>query len=340
MTASSSVPQVPTTPGGPEPGLGERTSGIHHITAFASTARENLEFYTKVLGLRLVKKTVNFDDPGTYHLYFGDYQGKPGSILTFFPIEHASAGRRGTGEVVATGFAIPQGSLGFWHKRLTDAGVRGVSTENRFGTQVLTFADHDGTSLELIEVARGESGTAPDGATVSPSTTIAAANAIGGFFGVTMRIGIGADTPALLTDTFGYIATGAEGNRTRYVAAASAAEAGRFIDVVRDSVASRPQAGAGTIHHIALRVRDDASQQRFRTALTRRGYHVTEQRDRSYFRSVYFRERGGVLFELATDGPGFATDEPVEGLGRELMLPPWLERGRREIAAALPALVS
>ena len=338
MTVTNTASTIPAEQTAASGVKADRIAGIHHITAFAAIAKENLAFYTKVLGLRLVKQTVNFDDPGTYHFYFGDYHGRPGSILTFFPIEHAAPGRRGTGEVAATTFAVPRGSLGFWRERLAGAGVQDLATETRFGSQVVTFSDHDGTSLELVEVTPGESGTAPLGATTSPSSVVPAGQAIGGFFGATLRVRDIADTGSLLTGTFGHEVEATEGRRTRYVAAAPASEAGRYLDVVTDGLNARLQAGAGTVHHIALRVSDDTSQQRFSDRLSRRGYQVTEQRDRSYFRSVYFRERGGVLFELATDGPGFATDEPVEALGGALKLPAWLERGRREIAAALPAI--
>ena len=329
-------------------------AGIHHITTFASDPQTNVDFYTNILNLRLVKVTINFDDPSTYHLYFGNNAACPGSILTFFPIIRAVPGRRGIGEVTATAFAIPAGSVHYWQTRLARLGVGTSSPQHRFGQSVLSFNDPDGTNLELIETdtpaATSASATSAAAAASvesaairSHQTDVPASSAITGFFGATVTVPSASRTPQLLTDLFGFRKLNTEGDRTRFAAASNAVEPGRFIDLVSPASTTafnRPVVGAGSVHHIALRVFDDASQAAISAKLTSAGYHVTEQRDRCYFKSIYFRETGGVLFEIATDGPGFTTDESPDALGTALKLPPWLEKKRAQIVSALPRITN
>jgi glyoxalase family protein len=308
--------------------MSERIPGIHHITAIAGDAQRNLDFYTGLLGLQLVKRTVNFDDPGTYHLYFGDDVGRPGTILTFFPWPGATRGRLGTGEVSATSFAIPSGSLGFWSDRLRDAGVA-TRRDTRFGDTVLGFEDGDGTRLELIE-----SPTIRRGATTS--TGVAAEHAIGGFHSATLQLRSRQRTEQLLTASLGLTPAGEEQGRRRFRAAGTGA--GAIVDTLESRDTGRGELGAGSVHHIAWRTRDESTQADWLERLPRLGLRVTPVQDRQYFHSIYFREPGGVLFEIATDPPGFAIDEPSDRLGESLRLPPWLEPLRARIERALPAL--
>jgi glyoxalase family protein len=313
------------------PDQGTVMSGIHHVTAFARNAAANLAFYRDVLGLRLVKTTVNFDDPGTYHLYFGDHAGAPGTILTFFPQEHAAPGRAGVGQAVETSFAIPEASLGWWTQRLIAQGVAHDAPEKRFGQTVLPFKDREELNLALVAT--------PSGAAI-PGTMdndVPAQHAIRGVHGVTIWVATPEASAGVLTGALGFIASGFEGDRHRF--AAPGAAIGGVVDlrVVGGFLPARM--GAGTVHHVAFRAADDADQARMAGILGGQfGIAVTEQKDRQYFRSVYFREPSGVIFEIATDDPGFATDEPIEALGQSLKLPPWLEPHRGEIEVALPKL--
>ncbi|WP_430911608.1 ring-cleaving dioxygenase [Methylobacterium sp. sgz302541] len=304
--------------------------GIHHVTAFAGSAQRNLAFYTQVLGLRLVKKTVNFDDPGTYHLYYGDETGRPGTILTFFPIDHAAPGRVGIGETQETAFRVSRASIGWWTHRLIEKGVAHEALEQVFGEPVLRFRDPDGTMLALVGVETD---------TAAPAWTgggIRAEHAIQGFHGITLLLAEAAPTAAILTGVLGFRETGREGSSLRY--AADAAEGG-FVTLRAVGGFLRGRQGAGSVHHVAFRAGDDAAQEAMVAKLTEdHGLAVTEQRDRNYFRSVYFREPGGVLFEIATDVPGFAVDEPVDALGGALKLPAGLEPHRGRIEAVLPVL--
>lgn len=305
------------------------TSGIHHVTAIAGPAARNLDFYTRALGLRLVKKTVNFDDPGTYHFYFGDGAGNPGSILTFFPWDHAAAGRAGIGETQETAFRIPQGSVSYWTQRLVTLGLAPDLPERRFGETVIAFRDPDGMRLALagipgIEAEPGWAGGA-----------VPAEHAIRGLHSVTLLLEKAAPTAAILTDVLGLAEVGREDTRIRFSAGPGA---GGIVDL-REAGGFLPgRQGRGSVHHVAFRAADDAVQAGMAERLVGRGLHVTEQRDRNYFRSVYFREPGGVLFEIATDAPGFAVDEAPGHLGEALKLPAQYEPHRTEIEAALPAL--
>ncbi|SDX88878.1 glyoxalase family protein [Albimonas donghaensis] len=304
---------------------------LHHVTAIAGEARRNLAFHTGTLGLRMVKKTVNFDDPGAYHFYFGDEAGAPGSILTFFPWEHAAAGRLGVGETQETVFRIPEASLGFWTQRLLEKGVTHGTPETRFGETVLPFRDPDGLRLALV---------ATPGAGDEPAWTgggIPAEHAIRGMQGVSLLLEETAPTAAILTGVFGFVRGATEGTTTRFTAPGGGL--GNVIDLREAGGFLPARPGRGSVHHIAFRATDDADQARMAALLAaNHGLQPTEQRDRNYFRSVYFREPGGVLFEIATDAPGFAVDEPAESLGQALKLPEAYEAHRARIEAALPAL--
>jgi len=300
-------------------------AGIHHVTAMASDPQANVDFYTGVLGLRLVKKTVNFDDPGTYHLYYGDEVGHPGTIMTFFPWPMARRGVQGAGQATVTSFAVPEGSLGFWTERLARLGVTFDGVKTRFDEEVLTLLDPDGLRLELVARADGRPGWA-DG-------PVPAEHAVRGFDGVTLTEWNLDVTQNVLAGTLGFRRVGEEGDRVRFEAASGE---GSRVDVLASPSAARGRVSAGTVHHVAFRAADEADQLAWRHAVDESGLYVTPVLDRQYFRSIYFREPGGVLFEIATDPPGFTWDEPVESLGSGLKLPPWLEESRSRIEAALP----
>ena len=305
-------------------------SGIHHVTAISGRADRNLDFYTRVLGLRLVKKTVNFDDPGTYHLYYGDEAGAPGTILTFFPWEHAAPGRLGPGETSETAFRVPAASIGYWSQRLIEKGVTHSGPEKRFGETVLPFTDQDGMAFTLVGVpgAETEKGYASE---------VPAEHAIRGFHGVTLLVAKAAPTAAIL-DVLGFRHVAQEGAITRY--RADGVTNGAVVDLREAGDFPRGRLGRGSVHHVAFRARDDAEEFALRDRLAKeQGIQTTEQKDRNYFRSIYFREPGGVLFEIATDDPGFAVDEPAASLGQSLKLPPMYESRRAEIEAKLPPLM-
>lgn len=305
-------------------------TGLHHITAIASDPRKNVDFYTRVLGLRFVKKSVNQDDPGTYHLYYGDYAGSPGTILTFFPWAGLRRGRPGTGQAYATAFSIPAGAVAFWTERLQRLGVATEPATERFGDTVLTAFDPDGLRLELIATAEA------DPREPAPSTDVPREFAIRGFHGSTLGLTDAQPTARVLTETMGYRQVAQSGYRTRYTVAAGGP--GSYVDLLTDPSLPRGLNGAGTIHHVAFRTPDDAAQESALGEIHESGLHASPVIDRAYFKSIYYREPGGVLFEIATDEPGFAIDEPVETLGTRLGLPPRLEPYRAQIEAALPSL--
>ncbi|GGE17461.1 diguanylate cyclase [Aureimonas endophytica] len=308
-----------------------RHHGIHHVTAIAGPAARNLDFHTRVLGLRLVKKTVNFDDPGTYHLYYGDETGAPGTILTFFPWAQTAPGRLGVGETQETVFRVPEGSIGYWTHRFLEKGVAHEAIVKRFGETVLSFKDPDGTRLALVAVpGAAEEPAWSDG-------TVPAEHAIRGFHSVSLLLEEAGPTGGVLTDVLGFREIGTEGSTTRF--AVEGAAVGGIVDIRAVGGFLRPRPGAGSVHHVAFRAADDAEEAAMVERLrANHGLATTEQKDRNYFRSVYFREPGHVLFEIATDVPGFAADEPAAELGRSLKLPGFLEAHRREIEAALPDL--
>ena len=304
--------------------------GLHHITAIASDPKANLAFYTRVLGLRFVKKSVNQDDPGTYHLYYGDNVGSPGTALTFFPWQGLRRGRPGTGQAYATGFSVPAGALAFWQARLAALNVPTHPLETRFGETVLPIDDPDGLRLDLVFTAES------DLRVPAPSPDVPTEHAIRGFHSSTLALVDARATAELLTTTMGYRLAAQEEHRARYTTAAGGP--GTYVDLLTDPALPRGLNGAGTVHHIAFRVADDAGQVRAHDLLAARGLRVSPVIDRAYFKSIYYREPAGVLFEIATDQPGFAIDEPVETLGQKLSLPPRLEPYRAEIEKILPPL--
>ncbi|WP_096785907.1 ring-cleaving dioxygenase [Rhodobacter sp. CZR27] len=306
------------------------THGLHHVTAISGPARRNLDFYTRTLGLRLVKKTVNFDDPGSYHLYYGNGEAEPGSLLTFFPWDHAAPGRVGIGETQETRFRVPEAAIGFWTHRLIAEGVPHEAPVRLFGETVLAFRDPDGMRLSLVGVPRIEDEAAGE------TGTIPAEAAIRGLHGVSLLLREVGATGAILTDVLGFADAGREGTTHRFRASGGI---GGLVDIREAGDFLPGRMGAGSVHHIAFRAADDAEQAAMRARLA--GNHrlpTTEQQDRNYFRSLYFREPGGVLFEIATDIPGFTVDEPLADLGSALKLPAQFEPFRHEIEARLPAL--
>ncbi len=304
--------------------------GLHHITAIAGDPRRNLDFYTRVLGLRFVKKSVNQDDPETYHLYYGDYAGSPGTILTFFPWAGIRRGRPGTGQAYATAFSVPAAALPFWQQRLADLKVPTAPVESRFADQVLPLFDPDGLRLELVATAEA------DPRPPAPAADVPAAVAIRGFHSTTLAVAHSAATAALLTGPMGGQSLAQAGHRQRFTTATGGP--GTYVDLLTDPNLPNGLSGAGTVHHVAFRVADDAGYHAAHAELTALGLGVSPEIDRAYFKSIYYREPSGVLFEIATDQPGFAIDEPVESLGARLSLPPRLEPDRAAIEAALPPL--
>ncbi len=304
-------------------------AGIHHVTAIATDPQQNADFYAGVLGLRLVKKTVNFDDPSTYHFYFGDELGQPGTILTFFPWPMARRGSRGSGQATVTSFSVPEGSLGFWSDRLERLGVIVEQPTARFDEEVLTFYDPDGLKLELV--AHAENLGKPWSRGSVPTQ-----HAIRGFHSVTLAVREVEPTAELLTRTMGLRRAGELGQRSRFETTAGAL--GRCVDLLHTPETGHGRIAAGTVHHVAWRVPDELSQAAWRETLASLDLQPTPVQDRRYFQSIYFREPAGVLFEFATDPPGFTRDERPDSLGSRLQLPPWLEPQRDQIERVLPTI--
>lgn len=303
--------------------MGKKTMGIHHITAIVGHPQENVDFYAGVLGLRLVKKTVNFDDPGTYHLYFGNEGGKPGTIITFFPWAGARQGVIGDGQVGVTSYVVPAGAMKFWEERLEKFKVPFTKME-RFGEQYLEFDDPHGLHLEIVEREEGEVNSWTFGE-VPPES------AIKGFGGATLLSTQPAKTADLLENIMGLEVLGQEGDFIRY---RSSADIGNIIDLKLTPI-GRGQMGVGTVHHIAWRAIDDQDQLDWQKHVADNGYGVTPVQDRNYFNAIYFREHGEILFEIATDPPGFAHDESQETMGVKLMLPEQYEPQRDKIESVL-----
>jgi glyoxalase family protein len=304
--------------------------GIHHITAIAGKAQRNYDFYTKLLGLRMVKKTVNFDDPGTYHFYYGDEVGTPGSILTFFPWENVQKGRVGTGMATEIGYSVPKGSLEFWSNRFTEAKVKHGDINERFGEHYISLEDPDGLLLNLI---------VPNEEDDRKQWTTKEVNedaATKGFHSIVLTVRKAEPTAKVLTEIFGYKLLTQEGNRYRFIT--DATTTANIVDVVEDSNGNYGHNAGGTNHHVAFRAKDDTIMMEFREKVKSAGLNITEKIDRNYFYSLYFREPGGVLFEIASDNPGFATDESVNELGTHLMLPSQYESYRSRIEEWLPVL--
>lgn len=304
--------------------------GIHHMTALSGPAQENLDFYSDVLGLRLVKLTVNFDDPGTYHLYYGDASGTPGTILTFFPYPNGYPGRPGAGQATVTTLSVPPGSMPFWVDRFRAHEVDFDRPLNRQGVQSLAFRAPDGL---LLELAAAPDQVSKDLWTSSPVPT---ESRIGGIRSVTLVERELTPTMEILTGILGFRKTGETSNRHRFEVAEGGA--GRTVEVVVDPTGPSARGGHGSVHHIAFRVANDEAQLAAREELEANGYTVSAIRDRDYFRSIYFREPGGVLFEIATDIPGFTVDEPLDALGTTLRLPKAHEPHRGQIQRVLPPL--
>lgn len=307
-----------------------KIKGIHHITAIAGDAKKNYDFYTRVLGLRLVKKTVNFDDPETYHFYYGDEVGTPGTILTFFPWGGITAGRRGTRQVTEIGYSVPEGSLDFWMQRFEANNVTYNKVAEKFGEEYLTFLDPDGLKFELT-VSKKED-------TRNPWTTeeVGKLVATRGFHHITITTNKIEATAKVLTDILGYRLAEQHVNRFRFIT--DHAEQANLVDLVEAPGESAGHVAGGSVHHVAFRVENEEILMYYRQKVLDAGLHITEKIDRNYFYSLYFREPGGVLFEIATDNPGFATDETVEQLGKGLKLPAQYESYREQLEKVLPSL--
>lgn len=304
--------------------------GLHHVTAIAKDPSANADFYLRTLGLRLVKTTVNFDNPAVYHLYYGDTEGRPGTLLTFFPYGTVPPGRRGHGQATTTAFSVPAESIGWWQHHLRRHGTDVGEVVEHDDEASLTFHDPDGLELKLVAHRQRTDPRAPWEGGFVP-----AEHAVRGLHSVTLCTADETGTVTMLEE-LGLRFAGRHGATLRF--AAGDGGPGTLVDVVVDPTAPRGLVAGGTVHHIAFRAPDDATQQRWRAELLDRGEDVTEIRDRRYFRSIYFHEPGGTLLEIATDQPGFTADEPLLELGRALKLPPWLEPNREQIARSLPPL--
>ncbi len=307
-----------------------RLHGIHHITAIASDPQRNVDFYTQILGLRFAKRTVNFDDPSTYHLYFGDRTGRPGTAITFFAWPGARRGSRGTGQVIAASFAIPSGSLDFWKSRFEERHIFSEQLPSRFEASAIRLTDPDGLPLELIEAEQ------LDDIDLKYESEAPNKFAIHGFHAPTLEVQQAKPTKELLKN-LGFELIAEEKARRRFSLNSKSTSA--QVDLIERADGQFGVNSAGTVHHIAFRSADEKEQLRWRQKLLELGLHVTPVIDRFYFHSIYFREPGGILFEIATEGPGFRVDEPVEHLGENLKLPPQYEEHRAEIERVLPPIM-
>jgi glyoxalase family protein len=303
--------------------------GLHHVTAIADNPQRNVDFYSRALGLRLVKQTVNFDAPHVWHLYYGDSQGSPASLLTFFPWPGVASGREGAGLTTATAFSVPPESIGWWHERFKQHGLAVEKPRLRGDEDVLTVFDSDGMRIELIG-AEGDNRSGWDGVADIPADY-----AVRGLHGVTLSEHQLDATAAMLTDLLGMQLHSEGSEATRFTMGSGAS--GALIEVA-PGISERGLQAGGTVHHIAFRAPDLPTLETWRQGLLQQGVSVTQVMDRQYFKSIYFREPGGVLFEIATDDPGFDIDEPLLELGRTLKLPPWLEPSREQIANMLPKI--
>jgi glyoxalase family protein len=304
-------------------------TGLHHITALTSHPQKNLNFYAGILGLRLVKKTINFDAPDVYHFYYGNEMGSPGTIMTFFPYPGIPKGRKGKGQLTVTSFSISENAIDYWLKRLKKFGVVHNEPQQRFDNEIFIYLeDDDGLALELVANSKD----------TRPSFTygnIPIEFAIKGFYGITLSEESSAKTAELLTEKLNYVLVDERNNRCRY---APKDQFGNFVDIFCHPDELQGISGAGTVHHVAFATLNDATQLEVRSKLARRGFNVTPVLDRQYFQSIYFREPGGVLFEVATIPPGFTVDESLEHLGESLQLPPWEETNRARIEKGLPTV--
>lgn len=308
--------------------MNDRIQGLHHVTAMSGNPQNNVDFYSGVLGLRLVKVTINYDDPGTYHLYYGDPAGSPGTLLTFFPWPESHRGTVGAGQAEAMQFAVPRGSLGYWSSRLKEAGIPYAEKE-MFGFNLLSLSDHDGFALELVASVDSPN---PD----AGWREIHASQAIHGFHGVRLASLRPEASAKLLVETMGYEPAGQEDGIKLF---RSPAPIGNFVQIDTQNLPIG-RGGVGTVHHVAFRATDDADHAAWREKFITAGMRPTEFIDRNYFHSIYFREPGAILYEIATDPPGMTYNEPFESLGTRLVLPPWLEQHRSEISSGLPGFTS
>lgn len=300
-------------------------NGIHHVTAMADKPQQNVDFYAGILGLRLVKKTINFDAPDVYHFYYGNEVGAPGTIMTFFPYAGIRPGRKGVGQLTVTSFSVPANSLGYWVDRLQKFGIKPTQPQQRFDESFITFEDFDGLTLELVATNKDERPPFTYG-------NVAEEHSIRGFYGVALAEDSAEHTAALLTETMEHQFIGENNQRFRYSASN---KPGDFIDIITNPGMMRGLGGGGTVHHLAFSTNDDQTQLDIRSKIAQQGLNVTPVLDRQYFHSIYFREPGGVLFEVATNPPGFAVDEAPERLGEAIKLPAWEEPNRAEIEAGL-----
>lgn len=303
--------------------------GIHHVTAIARDPQQNVDFYTRVLGLRLVKQTVNFDAPHVWHLYYGDEQGSPSSILTFFPWPGISRGKEGSGLTTATSFSVPEQSLGFWTEHLSKLDIESKRTQNSAGNELIELRDNDGMRLQLVGTV-DDSRSGWDGV-----AGISAEHAVRGLHSVELSETQLDPTAAMLQELLGMSMDSDAASSASFKMAAGGS--GAQVEVLA-GVPDRGLQAGGTVHHVAFSAPDLATMETWRQELESKGVPVTQIMDRQYFKSIYFREPGGVLFEIATDDPGFAIDEPLLELGKSLKLPPWLEPSREQIQQALPPL--
>lgn len=301
--------------------------GIHHLTALAGDPQRNVDFYTDVLGMRMVKKTVNFDAPDVYHLYYADRTGTPGTLLTFFPFPDAARGVRGAGEITALDLAVPPSSLDFWINRLASRGLPFDGPSESDGEPALTLLDPDGMKINLVFSDRLRISEGWDGGPVPLSASPR------GFLGASMIVHSLEPSASMLTEVLGFRPDHRNGNRARF--SVGSAASGVTMTVIEQPDAPYARSSAGSVHHIAWRLADDDTQAAWRRHLLANGVHVTDIVDRQYFHSIYFREPGGVLYEMATDNPGMEVDESVENLGSTLRLPPWYEPQRKQIERAL-----
>lgn len=301
--------------------------GLHHVTAISGAPQDNLDFMIGTLRQRFVKRTVNFDAPDTYHFYYGDRLGSPGTIMTYFPFVDAGPGRAGSGMASSVAYAVPRGGLDAWIDHFAFEALDFEGPHERFGERVVAIRAPDGLCIELIET---EHAVASDGDGCTDD----------GFHSVTLESAKPDRTAQLLVDVFGYSDAGekSDGEAKRHQFISASGDRGSVVDLLTPSKPTLGRMGAGTIHHVAFRAEDDADQLEWRERLGRAGYDVTSVVDRQYFNAIYFREPGGVLFEIATDPPGFSTDEPVEALGKSLKLPPKYEASRERIERALPEI--
>lgn len=304
-------------------------NGIHHVTAMADDPQKNVNFYAGILGLRLVKKTINFDAPDVYHFYYGNEVGAPGTIMTFFPYAGIRPGRKGVGQLTVTSFSVPANSLGYWVERLKKFGLNPSQPQQRFDESYITFQDFDGLVLELVATDKDDRRPFTYGQVLEE-------HSIRGFYGVTLAEDSYEGTANLLTETMQHEHIGESGNLFRYSASG---KPGDFIDILHSPNSLRGLGGGGTVHHLAFSTDSDQTQLEIRSKIAHQGLNVTPVLDRQYFHSIYFREPGGVLFEIATNPPGFAIDEAQEHLGEALKLPSWEEPNRADIEAGLVPIV-